>query len=803
MSDRSAILQAKARLPLPELLRSLGFQPPASGSGNMSSPFRSGDHQSSPSFSIFERAGSWGWVDRSGGSEEKGDEIVLLEKLENLSRKDAIVRFLALAGVQDTPPRSASIPTPVRPSTPPSTPPPAWEDVSASFTLDEQRKLASWRGYSPELVAWLHEQGLLGSYQGNPCLPVRDASGRLLAVHVRPDTGRWFYEPRGAGSHALILGNLAAAEVTAIFESQWDLFAALEGMKFHLNPDPKISFLCTRGASNGRLAAQARGKVYAFPQNDPEKNGKRAGEEWLKAVVAAAPGEVYRVATPEKFPDLNDWLRSGDIGEALQAAINGASLIPRRPVSKLEAEAAAANSDLPPPFDPVSVCEEIGLWWLDGSSTYFLQSGEGKALRYREMGSAEIRRKLRSLCLKNKPEAEAADPLSRNMSEIDRVLLSATESRVVDFAASIAGTRAGVYNLPGGRFLVRQSPVLIEPAAGECPTIEKLLFGLLGRDGALHVCYWLKVAYEALRAGEIRPGQCLILCGPPGCGKSFIQHLVITPILAGRAADPKSYFFGRTDFNSELVGAEHLLIEEVPAKNHQEDRLTFGERIKEVVANDMMRLHKKNKDAMSVHPFHRISISINDNPDKMKVLPPLSGDITEKLIMFLVSPCPDFWKGFQDESDPRRAVREAITAELPAFCRYLLELEIPQEMKSGEEGRRYGVRSHVPVEIASMLFEQEPEYHLLMLIDKELFGPQSPHEGGDWIGDAEDLKQFLTSEVRASRQSAQRLLGTYSSACGQLLAKLKDRYPSRIRKHRKSASRDWIISPPAGSSSSA
>ena len=794
--DRSSILQAKARLPLPELLRSLGFQPPASGSGNMPSPFRGGDKQSTDSFSVFERGGYWFWKDRSGGGEEGGDEIDFLEKLENLSEKDAIARHQDLAGIR--PEMKLPPPAPRAPAAAPLPPPPSWEDLSAAFTPEQQRKLASWRGYSPELVSWLQEQSILASYKGSPCLPVRNLSGRLLAVHVRPDSGRWFYVPKGAGSHPLVLGNLETAETTWIFESQWDLFAAMEGMKFHLNPDPKISFLCTRGASNGRLAAQARGKVYAFPQNDPEKNGKRAGEEWLKGVSSAVPGEVYRVATPAEFPDLNDWHRSGDIQEALKAAIDSASLVPRRFVSKLEAEASAANAEPAPPFDPLGICEKIGLWWLDGSGSFYLQSGEGKSLRFREMQSAMISRHLKSLCLKSRPDKDSSDPLARSMSEIDQVLDCSVKHRAVDVAASVAGTRAGVYDLPGGRILVRQSPELIEPAEGECPSIEQLLIGLLGLDGALHLCYWLKVAFEALRAGELRPGQCLILCGPPGCGKSFIQHQVITPILAGRAADPKSYFFGRTDFNSELAGAEHLLIEEVPSSNRHEDRLTFGERIKEVVANDLMRLHKKNRDAVSVHPFHRITITINDHPEKMKVLPPLTEDFSEKLIMLHAKEAPDFWSKFDESPDPRRAVREAIKAEIPAFCRYLLELEIPETMRSGNDGRRYGVKSYVPEELASLLFEQEPESHLLLLIDKEIFGPSAPDRDGlEWRGTAEDLKQFLTNDVRSSRQSAQRLLSVYPTACGQYLARLKDRYPTRFRKSRKATSRDWIITPPA------
>ena len=796
MNDRSSILAAKAALPLPELLRALGFQPPQSGSGNMPSPFRIGDRQGSPSFSIFERAGSWGWVDRSGGGEDKGDEISLLEKLESLSMKEAIARFLDLAGIR--PDQKFPPPAPRAPAAVPLPPPPSWEDLSAAFTPDQQRKLAAWRGYSPELVIWLQEQGILASYKGSPCLPVRNQSGRLLAVHVRPDSGKWFYEPKGAGLHPLILGNLEAAEITGIFESQWDLFAALEGMKFHLDPNPKVSFICTRGASNGRRASLARGKVYAFPQNDPEKHGKRAGEEWLKAVVAASPGEVYRVDTPANHADLNDWLRSGNIDEALKAAIESASLVPRpspSPISKLQAELEEAVSpgEVPPPFEPIAFCEKIGLWWLDGSSSYFLQSGEGKLMKYREMGAAEVRRELRSHCLNAKVDINSPDPVARSMSEIDRVLHATTKARAVDAAASVAGTPAGVSEKQGGRLLVRNSPQLIEPLEAPCPLISRFLRKLLGIDGSIHFCYWIKIAYESLRAGEINPGQCLIICGPADCGKSFLQNHIITPILAGRAADPKSYFFGRTDFNSELVGSEHLLIEEVPSSNHHEDRNNFGEKIKEVVAGDLMRLHKKNRDAISVHPFHRISITINDHPDKMKALPPLTGDFTEKLIMLQAQDAREFFKEFDHAPNPRRAVMAAIEAELPAFCNELIKLEIPQEMRS----RRYGVISHVPEQLASLLFEQEPESHLLLLIDKELFGHGSEYACRDWEGDAEDLQQFLTNDSRPSRKSAQKLMG-YPSACGQLLAKLMNKYPKRFRKHRTANHRGWIISPPGG-----
>src|SRR5204862_7823749 len=72
---------------------------------------------------------------------------------------------------------------------------------------------------------------------------------------------------------------------------------------------------------------------------------------------------------------------------------------------------------------------------------------------------------------------------------------------------------------------------------------------------------WLKVAYEALRAGVWRPGPALALAGPRNCGKSLLQQL-ITLILGGRSAKPYRYMRGGTEFNADLFGAEHLCIED-------------------------------------------------------------------------------------------------------------------------------------------------------------------------------------------------------------------------------------------------
>jgi len=438
-------------------------------------------------------------------------------------------------------------------------------------------------------------------------------------------------------------------------------------------------------------------------------------------------------------------------------------------------------------FDPHAALETLGMYWLNGSASFFLRREKSGNVHFVEMGAGEVRRKLKVRGFRNGPDKEAGE----TVSQIDRVLDEATESRVVDFAGEIAGTPAGVYENPGGRLLVLKSPRLIEPCDSPAgfPTIEAFLTALLG-EGSIYFVSWLKIAFQSLRAGERRPGHSLIFVGPPDCGKSRLQHQIITPMLGGRWADPKSYFFNKTDFNAELIGAEHLLVEEVPSSSRHEDRQYFGEKVKEVCANDGTRLHKKGVDAVTVSPFWRVSISINSNPEKLRCLPPLTDDLAEKIIMLMVKPAPEFWNQFVGAQDPRKAFRNAIERELPAFAHYLLTMRIPDQI----QGRRYGVQSFIPDEIAQMIFETEPEHHLLLMIDKEIFR-EGRLETGDWEGDAEDLKQALCAEGSGVKASAGKLL-VYPSVCGQYLARLADRMPSRFSRTRTAAKRIWVIRPP-------
>ena len=80
----------------------------------------------------------------------------------------------------------------------------------------------------------------------------------------------------------------------------------------------------TRGASNGAHVAgviPTGATVFAWKQNDALKNGRRAGDEWLRAVSESAGTTVKNVVTPATFKDENEWTKAGATADDLLAAV--------------------------------------------------------------------------------------------------------------------------------------------------------------------------------------------------------------------------------------------------------------------------------------------------------------------------------------------------------------------------------------------------------------------------------------------------------------------------------------------------
>lgn len=371
------------------------------------------------------------------------------------------------------------------------------------------------------------------------------------------------------------------------------------------------------------------------------------------------------------------------------------------------------------------------------------------------------------------------------MSPLDNWLITVQNQFNVSYAGPLAGYAKGPTEMCGNRILVTSSSKLIQPAPGDFPVLGQFLQTRFGEEQLSYLYGWLKVAYESLRAHRLRPGQVLVLAGERDSGKSLFQN-VITEILGGRSAKPYRYMSKATDFNGDLFGAEHLMIEDEAASTDIRIRRSFGASIKDFTVNVVQSCHAKNRPAISLKPFWRGSISVNEEPENLAVLPPLDDSLEDKLILLKVSkgdlPMPT------STLEERDTFWNKLTSELPAFLYFLTQWKIPAELKCA----RFGVKYYHHPALVEALSALTPETELLALINS-CFKEGSLETTG-FEGTAQQLQTLLINSPTHSYE-AKRLL-YWPTASGAYLGRLRKSHPERVIHIHTAKERKWKIMPP-------
>ncbi len=424
-------------------------------------------------------------------------------------------------------------------------------------------------------------------------------------------------------------------------------------------------------------------------------------------------------------------------------------------------------------------CKQFETYYDSGRKTYWITNDRGQWI---EVTETALRRFLKQIGLSPKP------PEGCFISPLETRLMAIQTKWDVGWAGSLAGHHKGIAEADGHRILVKDSPKLVEPSLGEWPVIAALLEGLFDDeecDQRPYVFGWLQSALECLHRRQFRFGQALAIAGPRDCGKSLFQNHIVTPLLGGRSAKPYHYMSGGTDFNGELFGAEHLLIEDEVASTDIRARRHFGGRIKDFVANETQRHHAKNRQGVSLLPFWRITISVNDEPENLLVLPPIDESLADKIMLLRAGRAVlSMPTGTLNEQE---AFRARLKSELPAFAHHLLhEFRLPEELRSERAGV---VHYHHPA-IMAALDELSPELRLAELIDLVLFDSLA---ADPWTGTANELQRRL----RESKHwpEINRVL-TFANACGTYLGRLANKHPERYSRRLRDGINRWTIIPP-------
>ena len=445
------------------------------------------------------------------------------------------------------------------------------------------------------------------------------------------------------------------------------------------------------------------------------------------------------------------------------------------PADSLEA------ADQEPPAAPKTTTEPRAFY--DRAAREFLVKNDRGI--WLALAESPFKRTLRAAGISTKiPEGET-------LSAADRAILEAQNRHDVDFAGQLCGRPEGFFESGGTRILCTRGIELAEPAPGSWPTLRAFFEGLLNDPehaaAQLAVFYgWLRAGQIALRVGKIQASQALALAGPPGCGKSLAQA-IITILLGGRSAKPIRYLSGATAFNSDLFGAEHLVLEDEFMGRKVADRVKLGASIKNVcVSARSQSCHAKGRQAVNLPAWWRLTISLNDDAEAMLVLPPLDEHFADKLILLRAVRF-EFLEAM-DTAEAQENFMQKCKAEASAFLHWLLtEFVLPDEFN---DPRRYGVASWHHPALRSKLDTLSPEADLLALADQVLWA-----DGADaWRGTSAQLQTLLVNDY-STGPGARKLL-EFANACGTFLTRLAARPSPRVHEARTATRREFVIDRP-------
>lgn len=429
-------------------------------------------------------------------------------------------------------------------------------------------------------------------------------------------------------------------------------------------------------------------------------------------------------------------------------------------------------------LEVVSSTEIPELVWCSDGALWTRFEGAWRRIPYREARTWLMTHK----GLKGKRDDDGA------ASEVDAALLKASLVDQVSWAGPLAGWREGIHEHAGERFLVTESPNLIQPKKGEWLTLASVLCGMLGGDdGDTHfeqspmLFEWLRHAMRSLYAGEPTRGLCLVLAGEPNSGKTLLIE-ILKVLFGGKTASPYRYFIGLDNFNMELFQSPLLVIDDESNDTTIQARKNLAAQIKQVVAvTEGMRARGMHRDGRTLCPFWRLVFAVNIEPDALQVLPPITPDIEDKLLILKTykrtMPMPS------TTYDERRAFWKALADEMPAMVWTLLHERAEDPALSG----RFGCKAWAHPQVLAELHEVSPERAMHEMIQRTMFKLSA-----SWTGTPSDLRgQLLSDESSLTTWEKRDVPG--SVWIGRRLAKLALVYPAMYERSRDAESRTWTI----------
>ncbi len=363
------------------------------------------------------------------------------------------------------------------------------------------------------------------------------------------------------------------------------------------------------------------------------------------------------------------------------------------------------------------------------------------------------------------------------LSEVEEALLSAQTTCRVDSAAPCVFQGEGVVWHNQSRILNTARCKVLAPAKkiglawGEgfrwtAQFIDEL-FDPTQREIFLA---WLKRFYVGCWENRLEDGQTLFISGATGRGKTYLSRCVIAKMVGG-FGDPSDYLNDSNIFTDDIDGQALWCVDDNVSGGSEGKKLTFGEKVKKLTSGTGLVGRRFYEKRVSL-PWHgRIVVTLNEDPEALRVIPNTEQSIMDKITLLKCSPgAPAF---LSLSGNAGRADQE-----LPFLCRWLIE-HVPGGHVVGTS--RYGVKEYHHPDLLAAARSGENSTAVGELVD--VFADEWFKDAGS--GDAWEGTTIALMADLSARQLAETLrmtVGSSTQAFGRALSKLASKSGSPIEK---------------------
>jgi len=363
-----------------------------------------------------------------------------------------------------------------------------------------------------------------------------------------------------------------------------------------------------------------------------------------------------------------------------------------------------------PPPPPIEV--DVNIFYEHWAHRYWEQSGRV----FLSLSETNVQRRLLDLNLSTSRKHGA--------SEIDKMLMRLQRENKVDYVGQIAGWPTGCYRYGNKKLLVTSETPLLAPTYGGSTVIQDFRERLYGPGQAAVKHTWTKLAIQARKEGErrIKSGlspswpiqQTVCIVGAKNHGKTIDGQIDLRAIGGpyAKAVNPAQSHNGDTSFNEDLSEEILHLMDDEGGRDDYAARRRFGEEIKKSVATIGKRVHGKGKKAITLDPFTRTVILLNDKLEDIRVLPPMEKGIKDKFILLKT-----IGSGVNhNDGHTYQSRMDHYMNAVTDYVGWLETWEIPGELHDPDN--RYGLISYHNQEVLDALTELSNETQLRELIMK-------------------------------------------------------------------------------------